>query len=77
MQCVLFVNTCLKKSKTLDCRCQSVCPFVIILSKYGQYILKFNNKENRDPEIFLNKQVKIRNLKNNASPNNKMRSNIL
>ena len=27
----------LKKSKTLDCRCQSVCPFVVILSKYGQY----------------------------------------
>ena len=34
----------LKKSKTLDYRCQSVCPFVIILSKYGQYILKCNNK---------------------------------
>ena len=30
----------------------------------------------RDVEIFLNKQVKIKNLKNNASPNNKICSNI-
>ena len=27
--------------------------------------------DSRDAEIFLNKQVKIKNLKNNASPNNK------
>ena len=30
----------------------------------------------RDTEIFLNKQVKIKNLKNNASPKNKICSNI-
>ena len=30
----------------------------------------------RDAEIFLNKQVKIKNLKNNASPKNKICSNI-
>ena len=30
----------------------------------------------RDAGIFLNKQVKIKNLKNNASPNNKICSKI-
>ena len=33
-------------------------------------------KQRRDAEIFLDKQVKIKNLKNNASPKNKICSNI-
>ena len=45
------------------------------------YIHKYDfqsvRKDNaRDAEIFLNKQVKIKNLKNNARPNNKVYSNI-